>query len=442
MRKQLSNFLKNNGAFRSSGSSGSSGNVPAAGCHGLGSAWSASASTSSHGNGSVGINANVAVNSNGLISANGSSATIASGINSNSNNNNNNNTFVSNPPLCINGICPAGQAAILAQSALAAGSGRVLFHISQNTSETFANASPHSNNLSLSVPTRPAAKRMRLNDGSAFALSSPCESATVTDYHKHARSCNTNETDAERTVSVKSRKMGLCLFDCLETKLSRSLFDQVLEEGHLYGLDQCDFNTMIDNICNLLSKESLEAVSKEVRSQLNKQSPGMYAYREMEKDFYEYTTNPNLLRQLEKVLCMCALRKKKKKKKKKGKHVLNLFILTINSTKQKQASYRKLPDFVVQPRCSGRTPLVDQVLNHWFVSKPIGHEGPGNEHNGVQLKNRYKDELLQNEEDMFELDLMIETNRAARRKLEHLFHSHISNVRLNGVIHLCLFYCK
>ncbi|ETO24474.1 paired amphipathic helix containing protein [Reticulomyxa filosa] len=63
------------------------------------------------------------------------------------------------------------------------------------------------------------------------------------------------------------------------------------------------------------------------------------------------------------------------------------------------------------------------MLNHWYVSKPVGHEGSERQVDGVQFKNQYKDQFHRNEDDMFELDLMIETNRSAQHKLELFLQS-------------------
>lgn len=87
-----------------------------------------------------------------------------------------------------------------------------------------------------------------------------------------------------------------------------------------------------------------------------------------------------------------------------------------------QTSYRKLPDDVIQPCTSGRHPDAAAVLNDLFVSKPTGSEGPDHASSSIRiLKNAFKDACMKNEDDMFELDIMIETNNSARYFLEQMY---------------------
>lgn len=49
-------------------------------------------------------------------------------------------------------------------------------------------------------------------------------------------------------------------------------------------------------------------------------------------------------------------------------------ILDFNSLKRHGASYRALPKTYIQPKCSGRTPLCQEVLNDTWVSFPMWSE--------------------------------------------------------------------
>merc|ERR1712154_679940 len=75
----------------------------------------------------------------------------------------------------------------------------------------------------------------------------------------------------------------------------------------------------------------------------------------------------------------------------------------------------------------GRHPDAASTLNDYFVSKPTGGEGGNNNNNsevvalGGRLKNIYNENLQKSEDDLFELDMMIQTNDAARKRLEVIY---------------------
>eukprot|EP01116_Phalansterium_solitarium_P019014 TRINITY_DN5195_c0_g1_i1.p1 TRINITY_DN5195_c0_g1~~TRINITY_DN5195_c0_g1_i1.p1 ORF type:complete len:1266 (+),score=480.31 TRINITY_DN5195_c0_g1_i1:73-3870(+) len=92
----------------------------------------------------------------------------------------------------------------------------------------------------------------------------------------------------------------------------------------------------------------------------------------------------------------------------------------LKNCKRYGPSYRAVPKAYVQPICSGRTELCNQVLNDQWISMAVGSE------EGVfknQRKNQYEEMLFKCEDDRFELDLIIEQNAAAIRALEQVLKS-------------------
>lgn len=80
-------------------------------------------------------------------------------------------------------------------------------------------------------------------------------------------------------------------------------------------------------------------------------------------------------------------------------------------------SYRELPEGIVIPPSSGRTPLCEAVLNNTVISFQTGSEDFSFK---ATRKNIYEENLFKCEDERFELDMLIENNAAAIRALEPL----------------------
>lgn len=95
------------------------------------------------------------------------------------------------------------------------------------------------------------------------------------------------------------------------------------------------------------------------------------------------------------------------------------YLANMNSLPCKRAtpSYKILPDDVIRPPCSARTPLCDSVLNDDLVSVPTGTEDSNYQ---TSRKNEYEEALFRVEDDRFELDRLIDSNRTALSALEKL----------------------
>lgn len=87
------------------------------------------------------------------------------------------------------------------------------------------------------------------------------------------------------------------------------------------------------------------------------------------------------------------------------------------SLKRHGASYRALPKTYVQPKCSGRTLLCNEVLNDTWVSFPMWSEDSTFE--GTR-KTQFEEYIFRCEDERFELDVVLETNLSTIRYLEAL----------------------
>lgn len=87
------------------------------------------------------------------------------------------------------------------------------------------------------------------------------------------------------------------------------------------------------------------------------------------------------------------------------------------SLKRHGASYRALPKTYVQPKCSGRTQLCNEVLNDTWVSFPMWSEDSTFE--GTR-KTQFEEYIFRCEDERFELDVVLETNLSTIRYLEAL----------------------
>ena len=82
-------------------------------------------------------------------------------------------------------------------------------------------------------------------------------------------------------------------------------------------------------------------------------------------------------------------------------------------------SYRALPNSYPKPTFSERTAICRSVLNDTWVSVPIGSEdsnGPNHRYN------QYQEAMFKCEDDRYEIDMLIETNKSAIAALEPLAH--------------------
>ncbi|CAN7983566.1 unnamed protein product, partial [Ixodes hexagonus] len=86
-----------------------------------------------------------------------------------------------------------------------------------------------------------------------------------------------------------------------------------------------------------------------------------------------------------------------------------------SSCKRYGASYRALPKNIVQPKCSGRTPLCKEVLNDTWVSFPSWSEDSTFV---SSRKTQYEEYIYRCEDERFELDVVVETNLSTIRVLE------------------------
>ena len=91
--------------------------------------------------------------------------------------------------------------------------------------------------------------------------------------------------------------------------------------------------------------------------------------------------------------------------------------LDYKSLKRHGASYRALPKTYVQPKCSGRTLLCNEVLNDTWVSFPMWSEDSTFE--GTR-KTQFEEYIFRCEDERFELDVVLETNLSTIRYLEAL----------------------
>jgi len=93
------------------------------------------------------------------------------------------------------------------------------------------------------------------------------------------------------------------------------------------------------------------------------------------------------------------------------------FVASVDFTscQQPTPSYRRIPDDIPLPSCSGRTPLCDTVLNNRCISIPTGSEDFSFK---ATRKNQYEENLFKCEDERFELDMLIENNASAIRVLE------------------------
>jgi paired amphipathic helix protein Sin3a len=85
------------------------------------------------------------------------------------------------------------------------------------------------------------------------------------------------------------------------------------------------------------------------------------------------------------------------------------------SCKRCGASYRALPKSYKQPKCSGRVPWMEEVLNDTWVSFPSWSEDSTFV---TSRKTQYEEYIYRCEDERFELDVVLETNLSTIRYLE------------------------
>jgi len=108
-------------------------------------------------------------------------------------------------------------------------------------------------------------------------------------------------------------------------------------------------------------------------------------------------------------------------------------------------SYRALPKTYVQPLCSGRTPLCNEVLNDFWVSVPTGSEEYGFKN---MRKNQYEEMLFKCEDDRYEIDLLIESNtstiktfEAILKMIQDMSEDEVSKFRLDVSVDIIVVRC-
>ncbi|XP_062511637.1 paired amphipathic helix protein Sin3a-like isoform X2 [Corticium candelabrum] len=89
--------------------------------------------------------------------------------------------------------------------------------------------------------------------------------------------------------------------------------------------------------------------------------------------------------------------------------------IDFTSCKRCGASYRALPKSYSQPKCSGRTAWMDEVLNDTWVSFPSWSEDSTFI---TSRKTQYEEYIYRCEDERFELDVVLETNLSTIRYLE------------------------
>uniref|UniRef100_A0A7S2SFF8 Histone deacetylase interacting domain-containing protein n=1 Tax=Mucochytrium quahogii TaxID=96639 RepID=A0A7S2SFF8_9STRA len=80
-------------------------------------------------------------------------------------------------------------------------------------------------------------------------------------------------------------------------------------------------------------------------------------------------------------------------------------------------SYRALPAAYPKAPCSERTAMCRSVLNDTWVSVPLGSEDSSSKNH---RRNQYEEALFKCEDDRYEIDMVIDSNKAAIRALEPL----------------------
>jgi len=213
----------------------------------------------------------------------------------------------------------------------------------------------------------------------------------VTDEEENV-SFSDSEGDSGLNENQDDEHQGLRIFSKLRKDIPDHLYKHVLTLTQLYPMGLTEFSVVGKLICDALREHGHHQLMKEFQKELQSSKQSWF-FRSRGQNYYEYLTNNAMLK----------------------------------SCKMVQSSYRQLPDNVVQPRCSGRHPAAAAMLNDYFVSKPTGGEGGGGSDSvntaGGRLKNQYNENLQKSEDDLFELDMMIQTNDAARKRLEQLYKS-------------------
>lgn len=212
----------------------------------------------------------------------------------------------------------------------------------------------------------------------------------VTDEDENV-SFSDSEGDSAMNDQQDDEHQGLRIFSKLRKDIPDHLYKHVLTLTQLYPMGLTEFSVVGKLICDALREHGHHQLMKEFQKELQSSKQSWF-FRSRGQNYYEYLTNNAMLK----------------------------------SCKMVQSSYRQLPDNVVQPRCSGRHPAAAAMLNDYFVSKPTGGEGGGSDNvntAGGRLKNQYNETLQKSEDDLFELDMMIQTNDAARKRLEQLYKS-------------------
>lgn len=90
----------------------------------------------------------------------------------------------------------------------------------------------------------------------------------------------------------------------------------------------------------------------------------------------------------------------------------------LSKAKRAGASYRQLPGDYVQAPCGGRDALAYEVLNDQWVCHPTWASEDGGF--VAHRKNPYEEAMYRCEEERYEFDLNIDTNKVIIQRLEAL----------------------
>ena len=89
--------------------------------------------------------------------------------------------------------------------------------------------------------------------------------------------------------------------------------------------------------------------------------------------------------------------------------------IDLSHARRSTPSYRCLPKNYPRPTCSMRTALCESVLNNQWISVPTGSE----ENNSFKnlRRNVFEEKLFKCEDDRYEIDMVMDANRATIRRL-------------------------
>jgi paired amphipathic helix protein Sin3a len=94
------------------------------------------------------------------------------------------------------------------------------------------------------------------------------------------------------------------------------------------------------------------------------------------------------------------------------------YVIDLSTCKEEGVSYRLLPKSYVQPVCSGRTKLCDEVLNDTYVLHPSWPEDLSSL--SAYKKNQYEEHMYQCEDERYELDMVLELNSMTKTALSNV----------------------